>query len=122
MFKHARAISRAVGALIVLFAINAGPAFAGPAFYWWHMELGIPHAECAKRAGVVIASEIVVDKIDKGANGATAWNKNTSMIIYCTSKGSKKSEAIIFASGFKNKEAKETMQQLRDSMKSAIHE
>jgi hypothetical protein len=105
-----------------LSAIGVSPAFAGPAFHWWHMELGIPHAECAKRAGVVIASEIVVDKIDKGPNGATAWNKNTSMIIYCTSKGSNKSETIIFVSGFKNKETKETIQQLRDSMKSAIHE
>ncbi|MQA31940.1 MAG: hypothetical protein GEU82_19250 [Luteitalea sp.] len=84
------------------------------------MQLAIPHADCAKRAGIAIATEIVVDKIDKGPNGATAWNKNTSMIIYCTSKGSTSSEAIIFASGFQAKEAQEAMRQLRDAMKAGI--
>jgi hypothetical protein len=68
--KRTKAI--AVLTFIVGLPIAASPAFAGPAFYWWHTGLGIPHVECAERAGVVIASEIVVDKTDKGPNGATA--------------------------------------------------
>jgi hypothetical protein len=122
MLQRTKTKSSAIGASIVVLLITASPALAGPAYYWWHMDLGISHSECAKRAGVVIATEIVVDKIDKNPDGATATNKNTSMIIYCTSKGKNKTEAIIFASGFNGQETKVTMQQLRDGMKSAIHE
>jgi hypothetical protein len=45
-------------------------------------------------------------------------------VIYCTSKGSNKSEAIIFVAGDKGKgkQTNETMQQLRDAMKSGIFE
>jgi len=121
MFNTTRRLRRVMVAAIGALAV-AAPVLAGPALYWWHLELNIPHAECAQRAGTVIATEIAVDKIDKGPNGATAWNRNTTMLIYCTSKGSKKTEAIVYVSGFDGKEAQETMQQLRDSMRSAIHE
>jgi hypothetical protein len=111
-------------ALIVLLLGMVGPAFGTPAIYWWHMELGVPRSTCANRAGAAIASEIVVDKIDKGPNGASAWNKDTRMVIYCTAKGSTKTEVVIFVAGDqgKGRQTSETMQQLRDAMKSGLLE
>lgn len=117
-------IGRNTLALTILLLATTGAAFATPAVYWWHLELDASHSTCAKRAGAAIASEIVVDKIEKGPNGASAWNKNTYMIIYCTAKDSKKTEVIIFVAGDpgKGKQAKETMEQLRDAMKSGLFE
>ena len=117
-------IGRIILVLTTLLLATTGAAFARPAVYWWHMELDASHSTCAKRAGAAIASEIVVEKIEKGPNGASAWNKNTYMVIYCTAKGSKKTEVIIFVAGDegKGKQANETMQQLREAMKSGLFE
>lgn len=99
-------------------------AHAGPPFYWWHVDLNISHSNCVKRAQPAIATEIVVNKINKGSTGATAWNSNTSIVVHCVKTGNNKSEAIIFVSGIpgKGNETKETMAQIRSAMKSGIFE
>lgn len=95
---------------------------AGPPFYWWRMNLNISQSECAERAPLAVATEIAVDKIEKSPTGATAWNSNSSIIVYCTSRGGGKSHNVVFVSGFKNKQTKETMLQIRDAMKSGVFE
>jgi len=117
-------LKKSIRLIVIAFAGAMIPmlSYAGPYFYWWHMDLNISKSQCVNRTQPAIASEIVVDKIDKGANGSTAWNSNSSIVVYCVSRGSGKSNTVIFVSGFKNQQTKETMMQIRDAMKSGIFE
>ena len=96
--KNVNGIARVIAALTLILGLTtARPTLAGPALFWWHMNVDTDRAGCLRRARQVMADERV--PLRREDNGTIwGWHDDVTTSIKCTSRGNNSHVIIIVTS------------------------